>query len=79
MMRTLRIAGLDCPTCAAELETELAKIDGVRSVSVFFVEGKLKVDCDDNALRRVKDDPIHWFKRSPENANSTSEYCIPAF
>ena len=55
MMRTLRIAGLDCPTCAAELETELAKIDGVRSVSVFFVEGKLKVDCDDNALRRVKD------------------------
>ena len=54
MKRTLRIAGLDCPTCAAELETELGKIQGVRTVSVLFVEGKLKVDCDDSTLERVK-------------------------
>ena len=54
MKRTLRIAGLDCPTCAAELEAELGKIQGVRSVIVLFVEGKLKVDCDDDTLEKVK-------------------------
>ena len=54
MKRTLRIAGLDCPTCAAELEAELGKIKGVRSAMVLFVEGKLKVDCDDNTLKKVK-------------------------
>ena len=27
MKRKLRIAGLDCPACAAELESELAKIE----------------------------------------------------
>lgn len=54
MKRTFRIAGLDCPTCAAELQAELEKIQGVRSAIILFVEGKLKVDCDDATLEKVK-------------------------
>lgn len=44
MKRTLKITGLDCAGCAAELEEELAKIEGVTNVSVSFVNQKITVE-----------------------------------
>ena len=30
-------------------------------------------------FRRVKEEPIHWFSRSPEKTTSKSDMVIPAF
>lgn len=54
MKKTLNITGLDCAGCAAELEEELAKIEGVTAVSVSFVNQKITVDYDtDEVLSEV--------------------------
>lgn len=54
MKKTLNIMGLDCAGCAAELEEELAKIEGVREVSVSFVNQKITVEYEtDETLTKV--------------------------
>ena len=39
MKKTFRIAGLDCATCAAELEAQLLKLEGVRVAHIIYVQG----------------------------------------
>ncbi len=46
MKRTIKIRGLDCAGCAAELEEELAAIEGVSSVSVSFVDQKIFLEYE---------------------------------
>ena len=51
---TFKIEGLDCAACAAELEDKLAKMQGVSSASVDFVQSKVVVDCEQSVLPAVK-------------------------
>lgn len=54
--RELKLEGLDCAACAAELEELIAKIEGVSSASVDFVGQKVRFECDsDVAVQKVKD------------------------
>lgn len=56
MKKVLQLQGLDCAGCAAELEEEISRLDGVSSASVSFVNQKLTVECnDEEALARVID------------------------
>lgn len=56
MKKNIVIRGLDCAACAAELEEELKKIDGVNDCGVSFVNQRITVDCDDEeTLNKVKD------------------------
>lgn len=48
MKKTLRLQNLHCAVCAAKMERAAAKVDGVRSVSVAFVTGRISVDADDD-------------------------------
>ena len=54
MNRVIKITGLDCANCACELEEEIEKLDGVKSVTVDFMAQKIIVDCDEGALAKVK-------------------------
>ncbi len=54
MSNTIKITGLDCAACAAELEELIAKTEGVKSAVVDFLGGKVVVDCDEAALEAVK-------------------------
>ncbi len=54
MNNVIKIEGLDCANCARELEEELAKIEGVASVSVDFMMQKVICDCTEDALEKVK-------------------------
>ena len=60
MNNVFKIEGLDCANCARELEEELEKVDGVRSVTVDFMVQKVIVDCDAATLEKVKDICNHF-------------------
>lgn len=62
MNNVIKIAGLDCANCARELEEEIEKIVGVKSVSVDFMAQKVIVDCPAEALEKVKDCCNHFEK-----------------
>ncbi|MBQ3221716.1 MAG: cadmium-translocating P-type ATPase [Clostridia bacterium] len=46
MKSVLRLRGLDCAHCAAELEEKISALDGVQSAVVSFVNGLLTVEYD---------------------------------
>ena len=54
MNKTIKIKGLDCAACAAELEQTLKKINGVLSVGVSFMGQKIELDYEsEETLERV--------------------------
>ena len=42
------VKGLDCAHCAANLESEIAEIEGVTSASVSFMTLKLEIEFEDD-------------------------------
>ena len=59
MKKAFKLDEIDCANCARELQDELAKIEGVKSVSVNFMTQKLTLEADDDrfdeVLQRVVD------------------------
>ena len=53
MTKTIKISGLDCAACAAELEELIGRVEGVRSATVDFMAQKVIVDCEEQILRKV--------------------------
>lgn len=47
MKKTFKMYDLDCANCAARMENEIRKIDGVQSVSISFLAQKLTLEADD--------------------------------
>lgn len=46
MKKTFKMYDLDCANCAAKMENEIRKIDGVQSVSISFLAQKLTLEAD---------------------------------
>ena len=56
MKTVLQLEGLDCASCAAELERQIAAIEGVTFVTIAFVTQKLTVEYETQAtLEKVVD------------------------
>ncbi len=54
MKKIIQLQGLDCAVCASELEREIAKIDGVKSATITFVNQKLVVEYkDEKTLKKI--------------------------
>lgn len=47
------LKGLDCASCALNLEKKLQKIDGVESCQINFLAEKMTIDLNDNAVEKV--------------------------
>ena len=47
MKKVFKMYDLDCANCAARMENEIRKIDGVQSVSISFLAQKLTLEADD--------------------------------
>ncbi len=67
MKKSYTLIDLDCANCAAKMEKNIRKIDGVNDVTVSFLAQKLILDADDarfddilkaaaDAIRRVDAD-----------------------
>ena len=59
MRKSFKRDEIDCANCARELQDELSKLEGVKSVSVNFMTQKLTLEADDaefdDVLARVVD------------------------
>ena len=53
MKKIFKLEDLDCANCAAKMERSIAKLDGVKSVSVNFVMQKLSLEADDAIFEDV--------------------------
>ncbi len=53
MVKTYKVANLDCANCAAKLERALSKIDGVNSAAVNFFAQKITLDIEDGRVDDV--------------------------
>lgn len=53
MRKTFRLEELDCAHCAAKMESEINKIDGVVSARVVFITQKLIIEADDERFDEI--------------------------
>lgn len=53
MKKSFKLDEIDCANCARELQDELAKLDGVQSVSVNFMTQKLTLEAADDEFDAV--------------------------
>ena len=53
MKKSYKLDGVDCPNCAAKLESKLAKIEGVEKISVNFLTQKLTLTASDEKFESV--------------------------
>ena len=59
MKSKLKIEGLDCANCAAELESAIKKIEGITEVSISFMTERLVIEYNEN----MKDEIIEKMKK----------------
>ena len=53
MKKSYRIKGIDCANCAAKMERQIGKIDGVGSCSVNFILQKLTIEAEEDAMADI--------------------------
>lgn len=58
MKKVIRLEDLDCANCAAKMENNVKKINGINSASVSFMNQKMILEIDeeraDEILKEVK-------------------------
>lgn len=55
MKKTFVLADLDCANCAAKIENAVREIEGVISVSVSFMSGKLVLEAEEECFEEILD------------------------
>ena len=60
MKKQFKLDEIDCANCARELQDELAKLEGVKSVSVNFMTQKLTLEADDAEFDKVLDRVVEF-------------------
>ena len=63
MKKVYRLEDLDCANCAAKMERSIAKIDGVKSVSVSFMAQRLSIEADDDNFEDIMDEVVNKCKK----------------
>lgn len=56
MKKVFKLMDLDCANCAAKMENAIARLPGVKSVTVNFMTQKLILEADDADFDRVLDE-----------------------
>ncbi len=54
MNMKFKIKGLDCANCAAELEREIQKIEGVTKVSISFMTERMEIEYESSEEEIIK-------------------------
>ena len=59
MEKILKVNGIDCANCAAELERAIQKIDGIESANISFMTEKMEVEYNE----AIKEEIIQKIKK----------------
>ena len=60
MKKSFKLDEIDCANCARELQYELTRLEGVKSVSVNFMTQKLTLEAEDNEFDEVLDRVVEF-------------------
>ena len=55
MRKSFKLEELCCANCAAKMEADIAKLEGVNSASISFMTAKLVLDTQDDLFDQVLD------------------------
>lgn len=53
MKKTCKLTGLDCANCAAQLENEIQKIDGIESASISFMTERMVLEFNEENEKEI--------------------------
>lgn len=53
MKKKFKLQDLDCANCAAKMEENIKKIDGVNDATVSFMTQKMTVDAEDDRFDEI--------------------------
>lgn len=53
MKKTIKLQDLDCANCAAKIESEVSKLDGVIDIKVNFMGQKMILEAADDRFESV--------------------------
>ena len=63
MKKTFRLKDLDCANCAAKMERNIKKLDGVSDASVNFLTQRMTVDAEDSRFDEIMDEVVKLCRR----------------
>ena len=58
MKKTFKLIDLDCANCAAKMENNIRKIDGVADATVSFMAQKMTVEADVDRFESIMDEVV---------------------
>ena len=53
MKKNFKLEGLDCANCAAKIEKNVKKLDGVKDATVSFFAQKMVLEADDEKFDEI--------------------------
>ena len=63
MKKVFKMLDLDCANCAAKMENEIRKIDGVTDVNISFLAQKMTLEADDARFDEIAEQAAKVCKR----------------
>lgn len=63
MKKKFRMQDLDCANCAAKMEENIKKIDGVVDATVSFMTQKLTIEADDERFDEIMKEVVAVCKK----------------
>lgn len=55
MRKAYKLTDLDCANCAAKMQNDIGKLDGVNKVTVAFMTQKMVLDADPDKIDSILD------------------------
>lgn len=69
MKALLKLEGLCCANCAAKIENEVKKIDGLDEANLSFMTQKLTLEAPESDLDRIVDEASRIAKKIEDEVN----------
>ncbi len=63
MKKIFKLEDLDCANCAAKMERNIEKIDGVSQINVNFLTQKMTIEADDARFEEIMDEVVKTCKK----------------
>lgn len=69
MKAVLKLEGLCCANCAAKIENEVKKIDGLDEANLSFMTQKLTLEAPESDFERIVDEASRIAKKIEDEVN----------